>query len=274
MKITPAPAKKKVMVIGGGLAGMEAARVAALRGHSVALYEQGMELGGQLLIAARAPGRQDMAEPVRYYRRQFELLDVDVHLGTDVTPEMVEREAADAVIVATGGVAARGSFRGSDNPNVVLARDVLSGKADVGKKVVVHSMDRSTEGFTTADFLLESGHEVELLIPHPIAPLATEQITFIFIMTRIARKGGKITMGLDVASFDGNTLVLGGVFGSGVEAREGIDTLVVSRGSKANDGLYKVLKGRVKELYVVGQALAPRKMLESTLDGLRVARTI
>lgn len=274
MKITPAPVKKKVMVIGGGIAGMEAARVAALRGHTVALYERGPELGGQLQIAARAPGRQDMAEPVRYYTRQFELLNVDVHLGTEVTVEMVEREAPDAVVVATGGVAARGSFPGSENPNVVLARDVLAGKAEVGKKVIVYSMDRSTEGFTAADYLLEAGHEVELLIPHPIAPLATEQITFGFIMMRIARKNGRITMGLDISSFDGSTLVLGGVFGSGVEAREGIDTIVVSRGSKANDGLYKSLKGRVKELYVIGQALAPRKMLESTLDGLRVARTI
>ena len=274
MKIIPAATKKKVMVVGGGLAGMEAARVAALRGHSVALYEQGTELGGQLQIAARAPGRQDMAEPVRYYRRQFELLNVDTHLGTEVTPEMVEGEAADAVIVATGGVAARASFLGSDNANVVLARDVLSGTAEVGKKVIVYSMDRSTEGFTTADFLLESGREAELLIPHPMAPLAAEQITFVFIMTRIARKGGKITMGLEIKSFDGGKLVLGGVFGSGVEAREGIDTLVVSRGSKANDSLYKALKGRVKELYVVGQALAPRKMLESTLDGLRVGRMV
>jgi len=274
MKITPASAKKKVMVIGGGLAGMEAARVAALRGHSVALYEKGAELGGQLQIAARAPGRQDMAEPVRYYRRQFELLGVDLHLGTEVTPELVEQEAADAVIVATGGVAARGAFPGSDNPNVVLARDVLSGKAEAGKKVVVHSMDRSTEGFTAADFLLESGHEVELLIPHPIAPLATEPITFGFIMTRIARAGGKITMGLDIASFDGSMLTLGGVFGGNVQSREGIDTVVVSRGSKANDALYKALKGQVKELHVIGQALAPRKMLESTLDGLRLGRMV
>jgi mycofactocin system FadH/OYE family oxidoreductase 2 len=274
MKITPAPAKKKVLVIGGGLAGMEAARVAALRGHSVSLCERGHELGGQLQIAARAPGRQDMAEPVRYYRRQFEILGVEVNLGADITQEMVEKQAPDAVVVATGGTAARPSFSGSDNPNVVLARDVLSGKAEVGKKVVVCSMDRSTEGFTTADFLLEGGCEVELLIPHPLAPLATEQITFGFIMTRIARKGGKITMGLDISSFDGSMLVLGGVFGSGSEAREGIDTLVVSRGSRANDSLYKALKGHAKELYAIGQCLAPRKMLESTLDGLRVARTI
>jgi hypothetical protein len=68
-------------------------------------------------------------------------------------------------------------------------------------------------------------------------------------MMRIARKGGKITMDLEIKSFDGSTLVLGGVFSSGIEAREGIDTLVVSRGSKANDSLYKALKGRVKELY-------------------------
>src|SRR4030042_1726727 len=136
---------------------------------------------------------------------------------------MIEREAADAVIVATGGVAAQGSFRGSDNPNVVLARDVLSGKVETGKKVVVYSMDRSTAGFTNADFLLESGCEVELLIPHAMAPLATEQITFGFIMMRIARKSGKITMGRDIKSFEGGTLVLRGVFGGGIEAREGID---------------------------------------------------
>jgi 2,4-dienoyl-CoA reductase-like NADH-dependent reductase (Old Yellow Enzyme family) len=274
MKITPAPVAKKVMVIGGGLAGMEAARVAAMRGHEVSLYEAGNELGGQLQIAAKAPGRQDMAEPVRYYKRQFELLNVNVHLGTQATPELVEAEAPDAVIVATGGIAAKGSFPGSDNENVVLARDVLAGKAAVGKKCVVHSMDRSTESFTAADFLAESGHDVELLIPHAMAPLATEQITFGFIMTRIARAGGKITMGLDVAGFDGSLLTLEGVFGGNVQSREGVDTLVVSRGSRANDALYKALKGRVKELYLVGQALAPRKMLESTLDALRVARTV
>ena len=274
MKIAPAAAKKKVMVVGSGLAGMEAARVAALRGHAVSLWEKGNELGGQLLIAAKAPGRQDMAEPVRYYRHQFELLGVDLHFGVEVTPEMVMEQAPDAVIVATGGIASRASFPGSDNPNVVLARDVLDSAAEVGKRVIVLSLDRSTEGFTAADFLLERGHEVELLIPHPLAPLAAEQITFTFIMTRIGQKGGRITMGLDLASFDGAQALLAGVFGGWTEAREGIDTVVVSRGSRANDELYRALKGQVKELYAVGQCLAPRKMLESTLDGLRVGRIV
>jgi NADPH-dependent 2,4-dienoyl-CoA reductase/sulfur reductase-like enzyme len=96
MEITPAPVKKKVMVIGAGLAGMEAARVAALRGHSVSLYEKEDRLGGQLQIAARAPGREDMAEPVRYYQHQFDLLKVDVHLGGEVDAATVEAEAPDA----------------------------------------------------------------------------------------------------------------------------------------------------------------------------------
>jgi mycofactocin system FadH/OYE family oxidoreductase 2 len=274
MEITAAPVKKKVMVIGGGLAGMEAARVAAVRGHSVFLYEKGDRLGGQLQIAARAPGRADMAEPVRYYQRQFELLKVDVHLGSEVDVAMVEAGAPDAVIVATGGLPARPSFPGADQPNVVLARDVLAGRASVGKKVLLYSMDRSTEGFTTAEFLLDSECEVELLIPHPFAPFSAEQITYIFTLNRIHRKGGKMTLAFEIGSIDDGRVVLSSVFGGSPEEREGIDTVVVSRGSRANDDLYKALKGRVKELYAVGQCLAPRRMLESTLDGLRVGRVV
>ena len=274
LEMTPAPVKKKVMVIGAGLAGMEAARVAALRGHSVSLYEKEDRLGGQLQIAARAPGREDMAEPVRYYQHQFKLLKVDVHLDGEVDVATVEAEAPDAVIVATGGLPSRPSFPGADQPNVVLARDVLAGKASVGKKVLLHSMDRSTEGFTTAEFLLDRGCEVELLIPHPFAQFSAEQITYVFALNRIHRKGGKMMLALEITSVDDGRVVLSGVFGGPPEEREGIDTVVVSRGSRANDDLYKALKGRVKELYAVGQCLAPRRMLESTLDGLRVGRMV
>jgi mycofactocin system FadH/OYE family oxidoreductase 2 len=274
LEITPAPVKKKVMVIGGGLAGMEAARVAAVRGHSVSLYEKEDRLGGQLQIAARAPGREDMAEPVRYYQRQFELLEVDVHLGSEVDVATVEAEAPDTVIVATGGLPSRPSFPGADQPSVALARDVLAGKASFGKKVLLYSMDRSTEGFTTAEFLLDRGCEVELLIPHPFAPFSAEQITYGFTLSRIHRKGGKMTLALEISSIDDGRVVLSGVFGGSTEVREGIDTVVISRGSRANDRLYKTLKGRAKELYAVGQCLAPRGMVESTLDGLRVGRMV
>jgi mycofactocin system FadH/OYE family oxidoreductase 2 len=274
LEITPAPVKKKVMVIGGGIAGMEAARVAALRGHSVSLYEKDEQLGGQLQIAAKAPGRQDMAEPVRYYETQFKLLGVDVHLGSPVDVGTVEEANPDAVIVATGGTPARATFPGADQPSVVQARDVLSGKAQAGRRVILVATDRGMEGLTTADFLSDRGSEVEVLIPNAFMGFPIEPITLILLLMRLDAKGVALTPGCDVKAVEGNKVVVASAFTGRERVIEGIDTVVVARGSKADDGLYKRLKGKVRELYAAGQCVAPRKLLDSTLDGLRVGRMV
>jgi thioredoxin reductase len=274
MEITPAPLKKKVMVIGGGIAGMEAARVAALRGHTVSLYEKDEQLGGQLQIAARAPGRQDMAEPVRYYQRQFEVLGVDVRLGSPVDEATVDQMNPDAVIVATGGLPGDPAFPGADQPNVVSARDLLTEKAQAGKKVVMLALDRGMESLTTAEFLVDRGCEVEVLIPEGTMGFPIEPITLTLLLMRLYAKGVVLSPAMRVKSVEGTTVVAANAFSGHERIIEGVDTVAVSRGSVANDGLYKVLKGRVKELYAVGQCLAPRKMLDSTLDGLRVGRIV
>ncbi len=274
LEITPAPVKKRVMVIGGGIAGMEAARVAALRGHSVSLYEKDEQLGGQLQIAAKAPGRQDMAEPVRYYETQFKLLGVDVHLGSPVDVGTVEEANPDAVIVATGGVPARATFPGADQPSVVQARDVLSGKAQAGKKVIIVATDRGMEGLTTADFLSDRDSDVEVLIPNAFMGFPVEPITLILLLMRLDAKGVALTPGSDVKAVEGNKVVVASAFTGRERVIEGVDTVVVARGSKADDGLYKRLKGKVRELYAAGQCVAPRKMLDSTLEGLRVGRMV
>lgn len=274
LEITPAPVKKRVMVIGGGMAGMEAARVAALRGHSVSLHEKNDQLGGQLQIAAKAPGRQDMAEPVRYYENQFKRLGVDVHLAFPVDERTVQEAKADAVIVATGGLPARPTFPGADQPNVVLARDVLSGKAQAGKKVVLLATDWGMEGLTTADFLAERGSEVEVLIPHAFMGFPVEPITLILLLMRLDAKGVTLTPSTDIHSVQGNTTVVSNAFTGRQRVIEGVDTVVVARGSAADDDLYKRLKGKVRELYAAGQCVAPRKLLDSALDGLRVGRMV
>jgi 2,4-dienoyl-CoA reductase-like NADH-dependent reductase (Old Yellow Enzyme family)/thioredoxin reductase len=274
MEIVPAPVKKKVMVIGGGIAGMEAARVAALRGHAVSLYEREQVLGGQLQIAAKAPGRQDMAEPVRYYETQFKILGVNVNLGSPVDESAVLANNPDAVIVATGGLPARPTFPGADQADVVTARDVLSGTAEAGRKVVVLATDRGMESLTTAEFLAERGSQVEVLVPEAFMGFPIEPITLTLALMRLQAKGVVVTPAVDIRSVQGSTVTVSSAYGRQQRIIEGVDTVVVARGSVADDGLYRALKGKVRELYSVGQCVAPRKMLDSTLDGLRVGRMV
>ncbi len=106
MPIIPAEASKKVAVVGGGPAGLETARVAALRGHRVTLFERANELGGQLNIAAKIPGRLDFGQVPRYYTHQMDLLGVKLVLGVEATTEMIKNENPDAVAIATGSTAA------------------------------------------------------------------------------------------------------------------------------------------------------------------------
>jgi thioredoxin reductase len=274
MEIVPAPVKKKVMVIGGGIAGMEAARVAALRGHTVSLYEREQVLGGQLQIAAKAPGRQDMAEPVRYYETQFRILGVNVNLGSPVDESTVLANNPDAVIVATGGLPARPTFPGADQANVVTARDVLSGTAEAGRKVIVLATDRGMESLTTAEFLLERGSEVEIVVPEAFMGFPIEPITLTLALMRLHAKGVVVTPAVDIKSVEGSTVTVSSAYARQQRTIEGVDTVVVARGSVADDGLYRALKGKVRELYSAGQCVAPRKMLDSTLDGLRVGRMV
>ncbi len=279
-EIRPAAVKKRVMVIGGGIAGMEAARVAAVRGHQVVLYEKEPELGGQLQIAAKAPSRGDMAEPVRFYQKQFEKLGVEVHLGTAVDEELVRREAPDAVVVATGGFAAVPPIEGIGGEGepgipVVLARDVLAGTADVpGERVVVYATDQGMEGLTTAEYLAERGKQVEVLIPYATIGAKLEMITGMMITARLARKNVKLTIMTGVKAVRDGTVIAFNPFSLAEWPIEGVEALVVSGGSRANDGLWKALRGQVKEIHGAGECVAPRKLLDSTLDGLRAGLAV
>jgi len=159
--ITPAAAEKKVMVVGGGAAGLEAARVAALRGHKVSLYEKADELGGQLNIAAKAPGRVDFAELARYYTYQMKALNVEINLKTTVTREMIKEKDYDAVVIATGSLPAISPSLAIAGDNVVNTRDVLQETVEVGNKVVIVDYQYHMQALSVADFLADRGVKVE-----------------------------------------------------------------------------------------------------------------
>jgi 2,4-dienoyl-CoA reductase (NADPH2) len=298
MTILPASPKKKVMVIGGGPAGMEAARVAALRGHQVSLYEKSEALGGQLTLAAAPPGREEFLTFVRYLEGQMKRLKITVHRGIEATPFHVEKENPDVVILATGAEPAIPGIKGVDRPNVVLAWDVLSGKADTGKEVVI--IGGGAVGLETALFLARKGtidpDTLHFLMfnraenPETIQTLlyrGLKKITVVEMLKRAGQDIGRSTrwavlqdlsqLGVRVMTKStAKEITERGVIveREGREELIGGDTVILAAGSNSANRLYGQVQGRIKETILIGDAKSPRKALEAVAEGFEAGRKI
>jgi 2,4-dienoyl-CoA reductase-like NADH-dependent reductase (Old Yellow Enzyme family)/thioredoxin reductase len=272
-KILPAKRKKRIMIVGGGAAGMEAARVAAERGHRVALYERDPFLGGQLIIAAKTPGRSEMNKSVVYYQNQLKRLGVTVRLGVSVSRQMIEKEAPDEIIVATGGLPRAMPIPGAASGQAVQCQDVLMGKAETGKKVVVVATDAGMEGLGTAEFLADQGKSVEVLISQENAGQDLEKmITRSHLLSRLDRKNIVLTTGSHVEALQGKTIIASR---RGEPYRiENVDTVVLSLGSASNDELLKSLSSLKTNVHAIGQCRQVGGLFESISDGLKVALEI
>ena len=154
---------KRIAVVGGGVAGMSAATVAASRGHDVTLFEASNEVGGQFNLAKVVPGKEEFHETIRYYKVQIETTGVELRLNTRVNREQLEREGFEEVIIATGVVPRSLKISGSDAPNVLSYAEVLKG-AEVGHKVAV--IGAGGIGFDVSEFLLKPPHQPQ---PQPLA---------------------------------------------------------------------------------------------------------
>ena len=272
--VEPAAARKRVVVVGGGVGGLETARVAALRGHGVVLFEKERELGGQVLVAARTPARGDYAGIVRFLVRQVERLGVECRLSMEAGVESVLAEAPDAVVIATGSHPHVPALPGLDGKHVVTDRDVLLDRVEVGERVVVVDDVHTQQGLSTADHLLERGRKVEV-VSRLFYPGQDVGITSIVpLYTRLFAKGVVFTPHTDLVAVEGSTVVVANVY-TGEERRiEGVDTVVLSTGARSTDTLYRALRGRVPELHAVGDCVAPRGVHHALLEGTRVARRL
>ena len=273
-ELKPASVKKKVMVVGGGPGGLEAARVAALRGHTVSLYEKTGELGGQVIIAAKAPERSEIAGIIRWLIPQVEKAGVDIHLNTEVAAELAIKENPDAVVIATGSSPMRPSIPGATDEKLVDERSVLMGKARVGQKVVVLDGEGHLAGCSTADFLAEQGKQVYILAKEYMVGDAIDDYTRVLLYRRLLEKGVVFMPLTWIRAISDGAVITYNTFTSQEVRIEGVDTVVHAVGSIANDQLYNSLKVKFKEIYAVGDCVAPREVMHAIYEGSKVGREL
>lgn len=269
----PAERAKRVVVVGGGLAGTEAARVAAMRGHDVTLLERGKRLGGQLLLAMATPGRDDFEDQVYFEENEMERLGVDVRLEADADAAAIRALRPDAVVIATGSVArVPSAVPGVDLPHVVLAWDVLAGRAKVGDRVAIVSQEDYYETPCVAEYLAGRGKHVEVFTKSVHLGFEIARYSVGMVVRRMEECGVAVHPNLVLKAVTPDALELVSAYGPTTYRKEGFDTVVLVYGSVPHPALYEQLKaeGGIPELFVAGSAWLPRFMAEAARHGASI----
>jgi 2,4-dienoyl-CoA reductase-like NADH-dependent reductase (Old Yellow Enzyme family)/thioredoxin reductase len=276
MKWKPADERKRLVVVGGGAAGCEAARVAARRGHEVILLERGERLGGQLNLAARAPGRDAYEDFVIFQENQLALHGVDVRLGSEVGPDAVAALEPDAVACATGSLPRVPETPGVDAAHVLQGWDVLAGRAEAGERVAVVSQEDAFETPNVAEALAERGHRVEIFHKWNGIGAQIDRYSMGAVLARLAEHGVVVHTGWRLAAVGDGKLEFTRAFGGARRSFEGYDSVVLVYGSVPDAKLYYALKERnlAARLFLVGSAWVPRPLAEATAHGARVGMEI
>jgi 2,4-dienoyl-CoA reductase-like NADH-dependent reductase (Old Yellow Enzyme family)/thioredoxin reductase len=275
--IKPAVVKKRVFVAGGGPGGMEAARVAALRGHDVTLYEKSDRLGGQLNLACMPPTKQELTETVIWLSRQVHQAGVKMKLNTELTLTEIEKEKPDILVVATGAGPTNVDIKGAEGANVVTAWDILSGKTWVpfrmdlspAKVVVVGGGELGAE---VADLLAEGNKAVTIVASTEDIALEVNTMLRPALMSRLAFNGVKIITEARVKEITENDVIYEK---DGCEKTiHVLDAVVLAVGVKPSTKLAEEVKGKVAELYIIGDAKEQRKALDAIAEGASVGMNI
>jgi len=279
MLLQPAEKPKKVLVAGGGPAGLEAARIAAFRGHQVTLCEKGDKLGGQVNLASVPPFMQEIGQLIKYLSIQVQKAGVQVELGKEVTPELVARLKPDVVVVATGAEPlVREDIPGINRDTVVTAWDVLAGhQAAIARRVLI--VGGGLTGCETADFLalpsdnmLAAPTDVTLMEMRDDIALDSMSEPRHLLLDRLREKRVQVLCRAEVKEIldDGVVFLRDGK----EETFRGAEYVVLAMGAKPVDRLSREIAETVAEVHVIGDARAPRRTLEATAEAAEIGRVI
>lgn len=267
--VAPAAGSKRVYVIGGGPAGMQAAALAAERGHEVALFDRADRLGGNLRLAAVPAYKREIIDLVAYLEKRLRDGGVKVRLNTNVDEGFIDRASPDVVIVATGARPAVPAIPGVERKNVVTALDVLAGNKQVGNRVVV--VGGGLVGCEVAEYLAEKGKQVSILEMLPRLGSDIGITTGWVILRRLQDAGVQAHTSTRVIEI-ANTGVVASSDG-GIAIFE-TDSVVLAVGMKPNDELVQRLQGKAAEVYVIGDCAEVDKIASAIKNGWDVARTL
>jgi len=264
-----AEVRKRVLVIGGGPAGMEAARVAALRGHQVALYEKEDRLGGALHIASVPPGKEKLDWVTEYYSNELPRLGVELHLGEMVEAKMVRAWRPDAVIVATGSEPVIPDVPGVDGSNVIVAQMLLARKMHfTGEHIAI--IGGGMLGLETAEYLATQGNAVTVLKRYTTVSRLIEPLYRDYLLRKLKEEGVEIITEVEVEEITGSGVVV--LDRQGVRKLIPADWVVMARGARASDKLAREIED--PHPIVIGDAVEPRKIIDAVREGFVAARAI
>ena len=263
----PAKVKKKVVVIGGGPAGLEAARIAKARGHEVVLFEASGELGGQWRLAGKPPRKYEIAADVDWLIESLYRSGLEVRLNTQATKDKVQAENPAVIILATGSIPTKPQVEGVDNPKVLLAPEVLEDPSKVGQKVVI--VGGGATGLETAEFLGEMGKSVTVIealedVARTIGParkyFLMGRLKEYQVELRVNTRLTKITeQGVEICCEANNFIPA--------------DNVVIAIGVTSVNDLLPELNS-IAKVEVIGDAKEPRTAMNAFYEANQVARML